>query len=214
MSVAFDTLLNSPRLKFYFDRISDCLQKEHAARIRFREEMNEDTRAEFINGKVFMHSPAKFIHNTTAERIFEILKSFVRYNGLGHVGHEKYLVELTRNDVEPDVIFWQKAKSELFKNHQLLFPPPDLAIEVLSPSTEAIDRGTKFEDYAAHGVTEYWIVDPDQRTLEQYLLNGENYELKLKSGNGKVTSTAIVGGVFLIEAFFDDELARRELVAK
>lgn len=211
MSVSFDALLNSPRLKVYFDRIGDCLQQEQAARAKFREEMNEDTRAEFINGKVFMHSPAKFGHNRTAERIQKILDRFVGDRDLGIVGHEKYLVELTRNDVEPDVVYWQASKSKQFTDQQMAFPPPDLVVEVLSPSTEANDRGTKFEDYAAHGVTEYWIVDPDQKTLEQYLLKGEDYELKLKSGNGKVASVAIAGGVFNIEAFFDDALAREEL---
>ncbi len=43
---------------------------------------------------------------------------------------------------------------------QSKFPAPDLIVEVLSESTEANDRGIKFEDYAAHGVVEYWIVDP------------------------------------------------------
>lgn len=39
---------------------------------------------------------------------------------------------------------------------------------MLSKSTKKADRGVKFEDYAAHGVKEYWLVDPRRQTVEQY----------------------------------------------
>jgi Uma2 family endonuclease len=44
--------------------------------------------------------------------------------------------------------------------------PPDLVVEVVSPSTEARDRGIKLERYRHFGVREYWIVDADRRTVE------------------------------------------------
>ena len=52
---------------------------------------------------------------------------------------------------------------------------PDLVVEVLSPSTAPVDRGPKFETYARFGVPEYWIVDPEARTLEIYRLAGDAY---------------------------------------
>src|SRR4051812_19424340 len=103
MSALLDQLLKSPRLKVYHDQIGERLRQEQKAREQFREQMHEDTRAEFINGEVFMHSPAKFKHNATAERIYLMFRTFVTKHHLGYVGHEKYLVGLTRNDVEPDV---------------------------------------------------------------------------------------------------------------
>ena len=42
----------------------------------------------------------------------------------------------------------------------MLFPAPDFAVEVLSPSTQKNNRGIKFDDYALHNVSEYWIIDP------------------------------------------------------
>lgn len=54
---------------------------------------------------------------------------------------------------------------------------PDLVLEVLSPSTAKYDRGRKKDVYAQCGVREYWIVDPANRTVEQYFL--ENGQLVL-----------------------------------
>ena len=54
---------------------------------------------------------------------------------------------------------------------------PDLVVEVLSPSTMRNDRMHKKEVYQACGVREYWLVDPENRTIEQYLLREEKLEL-------------------------------------
>ena len=54
---------------------------------------------------------------------------------------------------------------------------PSLAVEIISPSSRAIDRRRKMALYAAHDVTWYWIVDPDARTIEAYRLESEAYVL-------------------------------------
>ena len=69
------------------------------------------------------------------------------------------MITLTRNDYEPDICFFRKDKSDNFTEDQVLFPAPDLVIEVLSDSTEKRDRGVKFKDYQAHKIEEYWIID-------------------------------------------------------
>lgn len=209
MSTLLNELFRSPRLKVFHDQIAERLRQEQIARTRFRDEMTEDTRAEFINGEVVVQSPSRFAHNTAAERVYRLLDAHASANQLGHVGHEKYLVGLTRNDVEPDVCFWNKVKASKFTPKQLIFPTPDLVVEVLSDSTEKIDRGTKFEDYAAHGVIEYWIVDADNEVLEQYVLAGDAYELRIKSADGTVRSVAMPGAEFAVRAIFDDEENRR-----
>jgi Uma2 family endonuclease len=114
------------------------------------------------------------------------------------------MVSLTENDYEPDINFWRPEKSGRFQPDQIRFPAPDWIAEVLSPDTEANDRGVKFEDYAAHGVSEYWIVDADKQTVEQYTLIDGNYQLLLKSGSGTIRSEVIAGLEIPIVAIFDD----------
>lgn len=108
-----------------------------------------------------MHSPAKAEHYAASLNPASRLQAYVNANALDRVGHEKWLVSLTRNDDEPDVCIWGESKAAGFDRKQTRFPAPDLAVEVISPGTEAIDRGVKLDDCAALGVTEYWAVDPD-----------------------------------------------------
>ena len=58
---------------------------------------------------------------------------------------------------------------------------PTLAIEIMSPSTVQIDRGTKLQLYARHRVPHYWIVDPVARTVEAYTLRSGAYELSVRA---------------------------------
>ena len=85
------------------------------------------------------------------------------------------------------------------------FPAPDLAVEVLSASTATNDRGIKFRDYAVHGVTEYGIIDPTAKMVEQYILDGEAYELRIKSNSGDLQSVAVAGFTIPIRAIFDEK---------
>ncbi len=101
--------------------------------------------------------------------------------------------------------FFEKAKSDSFDLKQMQFPAPDFIVEVISPSTEHNDRVIKFEDYAAHGIKEYWIIDPGKKTIEQYILDKNRYELFLKSDNGLIKSKVIPGFEILIESVFNEE---------
>jgi Uma2 family endonuclease len=113
------------------------------------------------------------------------------------------MVHLTRNSYEPDIVFFRKERARNFKAAQMLFPAPDLAVEILSPSTEKNDRGIKFDDYATHNVTEYWIINPAQKTIEQYLLQNNKYQLEFKGKNGIIASKAVKGFSINAKAVFN-----------
>ncbi len=84
------------------------------------------------------------------------------------------------------------------------YPASDFIVEILSPSTEENDRGVKFVDYAAHGVGEYWIVDPTAETVEQYKLAGETFELVVKVKDGPLESLVIPDLTIPVRAIFDE----------
>jgi len=211
MTSLLDPIIQSPRLPNYIRKLENVLREEQQKREAFYNTITEDEKAEFINGEVIMHSPVKLIHNSASGTLYRLLSAFVEKHNTGYVGHEKLMISLTRNDYEPDVCFWKKEKSAQFKPEQLQFPAPDFIAEVLSDSTEKVDRGVKFEDYAAHGVSEYWIIDAAKQTIEQYALDGDQYALARKLDNGTITSLAIPNFTIPVRALFDSNESARAL---
>ena len=140
-----------------------------------------------------MQSPATALHISVRRYLTELLAHYAEAHHLGAVYDEKALVSLTRNDYEPDVCFFSQKKANAIQPETLRFPAPDFIAEILSPSTEKYDRGIKFEDYAAHGVGEYWIVDPIAMTVERYLLEGEQYQLQGSPLNPTIESNVVTG---------------------
>src|SRR5689334_25091305 len=80
-----------------------------------------------------------------------------------------------------------------FSPDQRLFPVPALIVEVLSPSTQANDRGVKFDDYARSGVREYWLVDPSAETVEIYAGANGAFEWLETGLGGRLRSRLLEG---------------------
>jgi len=114
------------------------------------------------------------------------------------------MMRLTRNDFEPDIIFWQNDKADKFTENQHVFPAADFIVEIWSDSTSHVDRGLKFNDYVLHGVSEYWIIDPEQKSVEKYLLKNSQYELSEKLKHGSITSEILKGFETEVTTLFED----------
>lgn len=200
-----EPIRHSPLLPRIVEKLLQQIAREQQIRSRFYAEMTPDQKVEFIDGEVLFHSPAKNRHVIATGCIFQAMNIYVVANRLGTVKSEKCLCVFPRNDYEPDVVYFGPEKSSLLNLDTLQFPVPDLIVEVLSESTENRDRGTKFIDYSAQGVAEYWIVDTVHRVLEQFLQGNEGLELRKKSDSGMVESRAIPGFAIDIEALFDEQ---------
>lgn len=198
-------LLHSPQLPNLVDRLTQQLQNERLARHQFYEDMTPDQKIEFIDGEVILHSPARNRHLDVTMLTAKLLHTFVALHRLGTVKSEKCLCVFPRNDYEPDIVFFGPEKVASLTPDTMKFPVPDLAVEVLSSSTEDRDRGVKFEDFAINGVGEYWIIDAVTQTVEQYVLVDAAYELRVKSSSGRLCSFMIAGLEFEIEAMFDEQ---------
>ena len=216
MIAAVEELLASPTLPETVARLNSALADERQRRAKFYDEITPDMKAEFINGEIIMHSPATDEHTQFRGFIEKLLSTYVDVHELGIVRAEKALCVFPRNDYEPDIVFFCSEKAAKIRGKTLKFPVPDFVCEVLSDSTAKRDRGVKFQDYEAHGVREYWIVNPDRRELEQYVLERGRYVLRMKSRTGEVTSAAIKGFRAPLAAFFHTKAnlaALRELLA-
>lgn len=186
MNGLVEQLLESPTLPESIDELQARMAEERAQREKFYDEITEDQKAEFINGEIIVHSPNKVKHLEAKDNLRTLVHTYVRVRSLGFVTGEKALCVFPGNDYEPDICYFSPGKAAQLKPNQLKLPVPDFIVEVLSESTAATDRNEKFEDYQAHGVREYWIIDPDAEVLEQYVLENGKYNLVQKSGTGEV----------------------------
>lgn len=206
-------ILESPAAPALAARLQSVLEIERQRRLQFYQDIDDDMKAEFINGEVIIHSPVKKEHTDATKFLFKVLDTFVQITKQGWTGIEKVMSTFTRNDYEPDVVFFEKEKSDAFQQGQWQFPVPDFVVEVLSDSTEKNDRGVKFQDYESHGVREYWIIDPADQSVEQYFLTDGRFKLHLKSSQGTIESRVIKGFSIDIKAIFD-ETANLEMLRK
>jgi Uma2 family endonuclease len=204
MDVLVEQLRHSPKLDLYFQEIQKILREDQRNRERFYDMITPNDKAEFINGEIIFHSPVRLQHNVVGKFLLTLLDTYVRKHKLGYVGYEKLLITLSRNDYEPDLCFFSDANAQQFSPQQTRFPAPDFIVEILSQTTEDNDRGVKFEDYAAHSVNEYWIIDPDAEIVEQYVLAGDEYELVKKTDSGVLKSATIPGFEIPVRAVFDE----------
>ena len=196
-------LLDSPALPRLVESLQDALRSEAVARERFRDWLTPSVKAEFINGEVVVHSPARDAHNGVVLRLAALLSAHNQAHALGgKVTAEKALIGLTRNDYEPDVAFWGPEKAAEIGPDTTIYPAPDLVVEVLSASTARRDRGVKREDYAAHGVAEYWIVDADDETVTAHRIEAGQYR---DERVGTTLESEVASGFAIpTRALFDD----------
>ena len=206
-------LLDEPTAPRLLAEAQAALRGERARRRRFYQQVSENEKTEFINGEIIVHSPVKQRHNRVTLLLGQLMNVYANRHQLGFVGIEKILVALSRTDYEPDVCYFAAALAATFTPDQVRFPAPNWIVEVLSPATQARDRGVKFTDYAAHGVKEYWLVDPEAEQIEQYLLDGDVYRLAHRRRQGTLRAVAMAGFQVPVRAVFDADENLRALTA-
>lgn len=208
--IIFKELIRHPNARTFADAL---LKAEQKRRQQFYEDITDAEKVEFINGEIIVHSPVMKEHNDASTLLSNLIGNYVGKNDLGYVGVEKIMITLERNDYEPDICFFNNEKAQHFKEGQSLFPAPDFIVEILSKGTKKNDRGIKFTDYAANGVTEYLLVDPKSKIIELYrLAKNRAYKLILKSGEGTLKSEVIKGFAIDITAIFNKEKNLTELL--
>jgi Uma2 family endonuclease len=139
-------------------------------------QMDDDTRYELIEGELYMVPAPNFQHQTISRDLGVALWTFVKENNLGIILYAPFDVVLSETEVvQPDIIFVSKERMGLVTEKNL-GGAPDLAIEILSSSTKERDKLVKKRLYMEHGVKEFWIVDPEKRTIEIMVLKETGYE--------------------------------------
>ncbi len=155
----------------------------------------EDQRYELLDGELIMAPAPNLGHQRIDAKLGWRLAQFVEERDLGEVFSAPCDVVLSNMDVvQPDLLFVSTERAHLLLGGDSVLGAPDLVVEILSPSTAGRDRTLKRNLYAKHGVKEYWLVDPDTRTVSVLRLGDSAFEVESIYGEGQtMTSPSLVG---------------------
>jgi Uma2 family endonuclease len=117
---------------------------------------------------------------------------FAEEHGLGETIPTPFVTRLPASARMIDLVFVATEHLGRLKP-AYLDGPADLAVEVVSPTSGARDRGAKFYAYEVAGVAEYWIVDPEREEVEAYALRDGRYRSTFAGHAGRLEATALPG---------------------
>jgi len=160
---------------------------------------DDGRRYQILDGELFEIPTTGSRHQEISGNLMVAIYAHVKAHGLGKVLPAPLDVILSDTSiVQPDLVF--VAVDRLGRvSARGIEGAPTLAIEILSPTTAALDRRRKRDLYARHGVTYYWIVDGDARTIEMYRLAGETYELLARATGDAPVSVEPFPGLSLTD---------------
>lgn len=158
---------------------------------------------EFSDGFLEVLPMPKLSHQRIVAWLYERLNGFVRPRGLGEALFAPVPVRLwPRTWREPDVFFLTKARAKRLGDYP---DGVDLAIEIVSdgPDARRRDLETKRVEYAAAGIAEYWIVDPELREITVLALDGSTYRVHgVFRGDDEATSALLAGFAVRVSEVF------------
>jgi len=131
-------------------------------------------RHEIIDGEHYVTPTPTLRHQWVARRLVAAFENYLRTHPVGEVFFAPLDVILTKFDVvEPDVLYVSNERAGILQDW--VRGAPDLAIEILSPTTRRTDEVAKRKLYERVGVLEYWIVDPELDVAKVYRREGERF---------------------------------------
>ena len=148
-----------------------------------------------IEGDLIMSPSPNYYHQSISGRIYLILMRFLERKPLGEACIAPLDVFLSEINVyQPDVIFISNQRRTIITERGIE-GAPDLVVEVLSPGTARLDKGSKRKIYARTGVRELWLVDPEARLTQVYQLERNPETPVATYGETAVITTPLLPGL-------------------
>ena len=170
-----------------------------------------DARHELINGELFELPPESPENDFFALNLRDLLIKVVRRQLVRVHTCEMQVRVLEPKDPAnryPDLVILRPEHLEIMQRRltiKLDMPPPQLVAEVISPGKKNRDRDLirKRAQYAARGIPEYWLVEPENQTITVLRLEGEQYsEVGIFSGGDRIPSTEFENLELIVEEVF------------
>jgi Uma2 family endonuclease len=164
---------------------------------------DDGNRYELYDGELRVVPSPVLKHQIVSGRLYEALVEYRSRHG-GRVFYAPLDIVLSDYDVlQPDLTYFGAERASRLHPDRHVRVVPDLAIEVLSPSTERIDRGRKRDVLARYGLPEFWIVDPRAKCVEVSVLCGDRFGDPVVTKSGTLESPTVRGLTIHVAALFE-----------
>jgi Uma2 family endonuclease len=148
---------------------------------------------ELWDGELIMSPAPSFLHQEIVARFYKSLDSWVMAHRLGKTGIAPLdMVLATLRATQPDVVFISNGRVGIIKEQ--VMGAADLVAEVISPGSRRRDRIDKRDLYEQHGVQEYWLIDPEAKTVEVLHLESGTYQLVGRWHPGECARSRLLEG--------------------
>jgi Uma2 family endonuclease len=156
---------------------------------------NDRNRYEILDGELSVTPAPTTRHQTALGNLYRFLANHIVANQLGKLFIAPTdLILASTTVVQPDLIFVGNDRLNIV-TERAIEGSPTLVIEILSPTTHRTDRVTKAQLYAKYQVPQYWLMDPDQQTLEAYELVIDRYDLAASARDAEVFAPSLFSGL-------------------
>jgi Uma2 family endonuclease len=154
---------------------------------------DEDTRAEFVDGKVILMSPVDVRHNKINNFLVKLLDLYLEMRPGGTMLGPEYMVRLRSGLRRVPDLLYVASQNEARIRRTYLDGAPDAAWEIISADSEQRDWRDKFEEYRVAGVREYWIVNPYVEKVHLFRLDDSGNYAAVEPREGRLESEVIPG---------------------
>lgn len=140
--------------------------------------LEEDDGRELLEGHLVEIEVPTWTHERIVAALIALLSQWCWEHDAGEVVGSGYRVRIDdQRGTMPDVQFYRQGNAPRGQERGLEHGRPDLAVEVISPTSRSKDSVRKLHDYAAIGVPEFWLVDPEACTVERLVLRDGVYSI-------------------------------------
>lgn len=152
---------------------------------------DDGRRYELLEGEIQVNAAPTTRHQRISRNLEFVLHAHVEARGLGEVFNAPTDVLLARGTVvQPDLLFVSTKRLGIV-TERAVEGPPDLAVEILSSGTAAVDLGAKLQLYARYGIAHDWVVDPAARTISEHELQRDAYVLRATHRDDRPCKTTL-----------------------
>jgi len=157
--------------------------------------IDDNNRYEIFNGELCMVPAPSTSHQSISRNLEFLIWNFVKQKGLGNVFDAPIDIVFDDDEVfQPDIVFI-KSENQSIVGKNAIQGVPDLIVEIVSPSSTFYDTVEKKEVYGKYGVKEYWLVFPDEKVIEIFILGKEGYLEFCKSKKEGIVKSKILEGL-------------------